>query len=165
MRSIQIQSLFHLLTSVLIIGLLTNCGGNDSSANGDAPAEPIEIYKPKPKASPLGIGPVTEEVKLGEIDPAMAKQGEEVFTQMCTACHKLDKRHVGPALSGVLERRNPAWVMNMILNPEVMVKEDPVAKELFAEYLSPMANQNLTQEQARAVVEYIRQYDQQSASN
>jgi hypothetical protein len=47
--------------------------------------------------------------------------------------------------------------MNMILNPDQMVKEDPLAKKLLMEYNgSPMANQNLTEEEARAVVEYFR---------
>ena len=142
---------------LLLLTLLATCGGGgDETPQNNA--EPMEIYTPKAKANPLGIGPVTEEVTFGEIDPALVAEGEAVFTQMCTACHKMDKRHVGPALAGLLERRNAAWVMNMILNPEVMVKEDPIAKALFAEYLSPMANQNLTEDQARAVVEYIRQY-------
>ena len=46
--------------------------------------------------------------------------------------------------------------MNMILNPEEMIKEDPIAMELLAEYASPMTNQNLTEEEARQVVEYMR---------
>ena len=56
-----------------------------------------------------------------------------------------------------MQRRSPEWIMNMILNPEVMVKEDPIAKQLLIEYNgSPMANQNLTQEQARSILEYFR---------
>jgi hypothetical protein len=47
--------------------------------------------------------------------------------------------------------------MNMILNPEQMVKEDPIAKKLLVEYnMAPMANQNLTEEQARKILEYFR---------
>jgi hypothetical protein len=47
--------------------------------------------------------------------------------------------------------------MNMILNPDQMVKEDPLAKDLLLEFNgSPMANQGLTEEQARAVLEYFR---------
>ncbi len=139
--------------------MFSACGGEETNAS--APAEPVEVYTPKPKANPHGVGPVSE-VTLGALDASLASEGEQVFIQMCTACHKMDKRHVGPALNGVLARRNPAWVMNMILNPEQMVTQDPVAKELFAEYLSPMANQNLTQEQARAVIEYFRLYDQEN---
>jgi len=86
----------------------------------------------------------------------LAKQGAEVYTKMCSACHKPTKRFVGPAPAGILERRTPEWIMNMILNPDEMVQKDPIAKALLAEYLSPMANQNLTEEQARAVLEYFR---------
>ena len=87
----------------------------------------------------------------------MAAQGKEVYDQMCLACHRPDKKFIGPAPKGVLERRSPEWVMNMILNPQVMVKEDPLAKDLLQEFNgSPMANQGLTEEQARAVLEYFR---------
>ena len=76
---------------------------------------------------------------------------------MCLACHRVDKKFIGPAPKGILERRSPEWVMNMILNPEVMVKEDPLAKALLAEFNgAPMANQSLTEEEARAVLEYFR---------
>lgn len=143
---------------LLIASIATSCGGGDKSEPATN-AEPVQIFTPKAKASPFGIGPIKAELVFAEINNELASEGEAVFTQNCTACHKMDKRHVGPALSGILERRNPAWVMNMMLNPEVMVKEDPIAKQLFAEYLSPMANQNLTEEQAYAVVEYFRQYE------
>jgi hypothetical protein len=46
--------------------------------------------------------------------------------------------------------------MNMILNPDEMVAQDPIAKALLAEYSSPMANQNLTIDEARSVAEYFR---------
>jgi cytochrome c len=37
------------------------------------------------------------------------------------------------------------------------VKEDPIAKKLLVEYnMSPMANQNLSEADARAVLEYFR---------
>ena len=46
--------------------------------------------------------------------------------------------------------------MNMILNPEEMVEKDPVARELLTRYLAPMANQNLTREEARKILEFFR---------
>ena len=58
---------------------------------------------------------------------------------------------------GILDRRSPEWVMNMILNPDVMVQEDPLARDLLMEFNgSPMANQNLSEEEARAILEYFR---------
>lgn len=138
------------------------CGGGNTNIENKNETKPIINSKSKvtenvkEETNPFGVGPIQEETTLGELNAELAKTGEEIFTQKCTACHKLDKRHVGPALGDVLSRRNTTWVMNMILDPEKMVKEDPVAKQLLAEYLSPMANQNLTKEDARAVIEYIR---------
>ena len=104
-----------------------------------------------------GVGPITSLTLPDEIDQAMAAQGKEVYDKMCLACHRVGKKFIGPAPDGILERRTPEWVMNMILNPEVMVKEDPLAKELLIEFNgSPMANQNLTEEEARAILEYFR---------
>lgn len=104
-----------------------------------------------------GIGPITS-LELGDtIDQAMATHGAEVYKKMCTACHRVDKKFIGPAPTGIMERRTPEWIMNMILNPEEMVQKDPLAKALLIEFNgSPMANQNLTQEEARAVLEYFR---------
>ena len=104
-----------------------------------------------------GVGPI-KEVEVGDdIDEALASQGQELFQQNCTACHKTDKKFIGPAISGVTERRSPEWIMNMILNPDVMIKEDPIAKQLLiAHNGSPMANQGLTRDQARAILEYFR---------
>ncbi|EAR16323.1 hypothetical protein RB2501_05475 [Robiginitalea biformata HTCC2501] len=104
-----------------------------------------------------GVGPITSVTLDPEIDQEMAAEGEAVYNQMCLACHKVGKRFIGPAPNGILERRTPEWVMNMILAPEKMVKEDPLAKDLLMEFNgSPMANQGLTEEQARAVLEYFR---------
>lgn len=104
-----------------------------------------------------GVGPVTSLVLEEKIDDAMAATGKGVYDQMCLACHRIGKKFIGPPPNGIFERRTPEWVMNMILNPDQMVKEDPLAKELLMEFNgSPMANQGLTEEQARAVLEYFR---------
>ncbi|WP_211222989.1 c-type cytochrome [Salinimicrobium terrae] len=108
-----------------------------------------------------GIGPI-DNLELGEnIDESMATRGAELFKNMCSACHKMDKKFIGPEIAGVTERRTPEWIMNMILNPEQMIKEDPIAKKLLIESnMAVMANQNLTEEETRAILEYFRQYDQ-----
>jgi len=104
-----------------------------------------------------GVGPV-KSLELPEtIDQAMVTNGAEIFKNKCTACHKPTKKFIGPAPIGILERRSPAWIMNMILNPDEMVKKDPDAKQLLIENNgSPMANQSLTEEEARAILEYFR---------
>ena len=154
MRNIFLASL------VLSIGL-SSCGGG-----GDASSTSSDTVKEKPQSmlkkevDPMmdkGVGPITEVTLAPEIDQEMAARGAETYQKMCTACHKPTERFIGPAPKGVLDRRSPEWVMNMILNPDQMVKENAQAKKLLMEYNgSPMANQNLTEEQAREVLEYFR---------
>lgn len=104
-----------------------------------------------------GVGPITSMSLDPEVDMELAAQGEAVYNQMCLACHRIGKKFIGPAPNGILERRTPEWVMNMILAPEKMVKDDPLARDLLVEFNgSPMANQGLTEDQARAVLEYFR---------
>ncbi len=151
--------------------LLVSCGGKEEKKKEgfsvkrqktiekvvETPAVPETKASERVDLSNKGIGPVTS-LEIGNaIDEAMAVKGKEVFDQMCMACHRVGKKFIGPAPNGILERRTPEWAMNMILNPDQMVKEDPLAKDLLMEFNgSPMANQGLTEEQARAVLEYFR---------
>lgn len=104
-----------------------------------------------------GVGPISSIDIPAEIDQNMVTHGKDVFDKMCTACHRVGKKFIGPAPDGITERRTPEWIMNMILDPEGMVKNDPLAKDLLIEFNgSPMANQNLSEDDARAVLEYFR---------
>lgn len=104
-----------------------------------------------------GIGPI-KSLKLDDkIDQEMVAHGAEVFKKLCTACHRVDKKFIGPSPAGIMERRTPEWVMNMILNPVEMTQKDPLAKALLIEFNgAPMANQNLSEEDSRAILEYFR---------
>jgi len=144
------------LVLAIIVAFISSCGGGEKKAETNS--ESKEEVKEAVEVDPMqdkGIGPVTS-ITLGEIDETLAIEGKALFASKCSACHKISKRFVGPALLGVTERRTPEWIMNMILNPEKMVAENPEAKKLLAEYLSPMANQSLTEPEARAILEYFR---------
>ncbi len=148
---------------------LVSCGGKEEKK------ENVEMYDPEESTEVVtttetttsatdmvdldnkGIGPVKNLTLGATVDQAMASAGEEVYKSKCLACHKTDKKFIGPAPKGILDRRSPEWVMNMILNPEEMVQKDPIAKALLVEYNgSPMANQGLTETEARQVLEYFR---------
>jgi mono/diheme cytochrome c family protein len=146
----------HILSASLVLTVLllpSGCGGGSPEpqastappTGGDLSAAELEH----------GIGPISA-FTLDAVDQALATTGEEVFTVKCSACHKMGERYVGPALGDVTTRRSPAYIMNMILNPEGMVQRHPEARKLLAEFMTPMANQNLTQEEARAVLEFLR---------
>ncbi len=106
----------------------------------------------------IGIGPV-KSITLGPIDKNMVEKGKQIFDMKCVACHKFDSKLVGPPLKDVTKRRKPEWIMNMILNPEQMTKENPAAKQLFGQYLTQMTFQDVSQDDARAVLEYFRSLD------
>lgn len=106
-----------------------------------------------------GIGPITSIELDPEINQSLMNSGKDLYNKLCITCHRAQKKFTGPPLSGVLERRSPEWVMNMILNPEEMTKKDPIAKELSQQFLSaPMIRQFLSQDDARAIVEFLRIY-------
>lgn len=157
------QKLAALVTAGI---LLAGCGGGGEEASPQGQAAPSgqQSGELTPFEQEHGIGPVAEVVKLDEINEAMARQGQDLFKTKCSACHKVDQRYVGPSLGDVLDRRSPTFVMNMIMNPDGMVKNHPVAKELLQEYLSPMPNQNLSREEARAIVEYLATQNADSAN-
>lgn len=157
MDTIRIPALLVLCGTIA----LTACGGGESGGDGEAPAgggQEAAAPELTPEEMELGLGPVRS-VELGEVDPALAAEGEQVFRTKCYACHRMAERYVGPPLGDVLERRAPEFVMNMMLNPAEMLERHPEARALLAQYLTPMPNQNLTEEQARAVVEYLRTQD------
>lgn len=130
----------------------------DQNAANDTPATKNDT-PPTTNALPKGsgIGPV-KAFRLPEtVDSELAEQGKGIFQQKCTACHMPDQKLVGPPLKGVIEKRRPEWIMNMILNPIEMLQKDPEAKALLKEFNNvPMTNQNITEEEARALLEYFR---------
>lgn len=141
---------------VVIVTMLFACGGPvEQKPAAKTTVSPAQA-DPNDPMSNKGIGPV-KQVVLGEIDPVRVAEGEQIYKQLCSACHKPEEKFIGPSPKGIMERRSPEWIMNMILNPEEMVKSDPIAKKLLVEYnFAPMAKQNLTEEQARLVLEYFR---------
>ena len=139
---------------------LFSCGGSSDgdSAAGDKPKPKSMIEEPADDGK--GVGEI-KEVKLNNpLDKAMVEKGQAIYDLKCSACHKLtDQRVVGPGWKGLTDRRKPEWIMNMILNVDVMLEQDPAAQKLLEECLTRMPNQNLTQEDARAVLEFIYSND------
>lgn len=102
-----------------------------------------------------GIGPV-KELKLGPIDEALAARGKELFGGRCAACHGLSKAIAGPALGPILKQETPEFVMNMMLNTAEMEAKNPAIKKQVAKFGMSMPAPDLTEDQARAIVEYLR---------
>lgn len=104
------------------------------------------------------------EVKSIELTNPLNKDwvstGKSIYDTKCLACHKLtDEKLVGPGWAGVTKRREPVWIMNMITNVEMMLEKDAEAQKLLEQCLVRMPNQNVTQEDARKLLEFMRSND------
>ncbi|MBC8051780.1 MAG: cytochrome c [Sphingobacteriaceae bacterium] len=162
---------FNILGQALIAStiFLYACGGGDgnqqatseetSSASSEAASTEQVAVDPEAKSESKGVGRFTS-VEIGPLDKSLSKKGEAVFTAKCSACHKLsDEKIVGPGLKNVTLRRTPEWIMNMITNPEEMTKQDPVGKALFEKHLVQMTFQNVSDDETRQILEFLRDND------
>ncbi len=83
--------------------------------------------------------------------------GQQLFKDKCSACHTMEFKNTGPDISDILAIKKPEWIMNLMLNPDEMLKKDPIAKDLLAKYNNvPMTDQQLTEEDARKILEFFR---------
>ncbi len=144
---------------LLSITLLVACGGGDSNSDSIG-TDATEETKKELSSDPKGVGEVKNVELTDPLNTEMIAQGKAIYEMKCSACHKLsDQRVVGPGWAGVTNRRSPEWIMNMIMNVDVMLEEDAEARKLLEECLTRMPNQGVTKESARELVEFMREND------
>jgi cytochrome c551/c552 len=151
-KAIILASLF---TLILVI---YSCGDNQpATTSGEQTAQ---ASAPAATDDSKGIGPI-QNVTLGSpLDQTMVAKGKDIYNLKCSACHKLDNtKLVGPGWKDVTKRRKPEWVMNFVTNVDEMLNKDPKAMAMLEECLVRMPNQNLSQDDARAIFEFMRQND------
>jgi cytochrome c2 len=147
------------ITILLMLFTIQACGESDAPADRDRPAAATQEEGLSEFELEHGIGPVTERIDIGEgFNNDKVEQGRNIYEMKCEMCHNYEGRMVGPELGNVLERRSPEFVMNFILNPSGMVREHPVGQEMLREYMTIMPFQNVKEDEARAIVEYLRYY-------
>jgi mono/diheme cytochrome c family protein len=85
--------------------------------------------------------------------------GGAIFKQKCTACHALGKVVVGPALKGVSDRHDEAWLLKWTKNaPAMIASGDPAAKKLYDQYKPAMmtAFTELSDDDVKNIYAYIK---------
>ena len=125
-------------------------------------------------AKPLDVQELTKnqpethgtEIKEGDItitNPLNAEWvtgGKNIYELKCQSCHRLtEEKLVGPGWKNVTKRRQPVWIMNMATNVDMMLETDPEAQKLLEQCMVRMPNQNLSKEDARRVLEFMRSND------
>ena len=151
-----------IISVVAIATLLYACSGNtnqpaanNTASGGDLMKSDNSSIDPK-----RGIGKFTHVDIKPALDAAMATAGKGIYDLKCMACHKLtDEKLVGPGWKGVTSRRAPEWIMNFVTNTDEMISKDPEAQAMLTICLVRMPNQNLKDDEARSVYEFMRQND------
>jgi hypothetical protein len=141
---------------VISFGIIS-CVNNTPTSK--EPLDTQELTKNQPEVHGTMIK--AEDVQLtNPLNASWVTEGKGIYELKCQACHKLTtEKLVGPGWEGLTKKRKPEWIMNMITNVDMMLEQDPVAQKLLEECLVRMPNQNLTQDEARKVVEFQRSND------
>jgi hypothetical protein len=138
--------------------LLVGCGSKEeaekAAAEAPNPSELIDKNK-------VVHGTEIKSVELtNPLNQEWVTKGKAAYEMKCLACHRLDEtRLVGPGWAGVTKRRKPEWIMNMITNVDMMLETDEEAQKLLELCLVRMPNQNITEPEAREVLEFMRHND------
>lgn len=106
-------------------------------------------------------GTEVQEIALtNPLNQEWVADGQKIYDTKCLSCHKLsDEKLVGPGWKGVTKRRTPVWIVNMITNVDMMLEEDEEAQKLLELCLVRMPNQNISSDDARHLIEFMRKND------
>jgi hypothetical protein len=146
-------------STILITGLIifAACGGGV-----DKNTKPIDVQE-LTKNQPETHGTEMKESDITITNPLNAEwitAGKNIYDLKCMSCHRLtEEKLVGPGWKNVTIRRKPLWIMNMITNVDMMLNSDPEAQKLLELCLVRMPNQNISREDARKVLEFMRSND------
>jgi len=150
-----------IFAAIIIMSALYACGNqNGKSATASATEEKKEgngnpSYDPNRGEGKFKTVEVSE-----KLDAAKADNGFKVYSVKCSSCHKLtDEKLVGPGWKGVTARNTAPWIMNFITNTDAMINKDPKAQALLEICLVRMPNQNLSDDDARNLYEFMRKND------
>lgn len=134
-------------------------GGSNTSENKTEATEAAENGNPSYDPH-RGEGKFTKVDVSPTLDVAKADAGQKIYEVKCSACHKLTtEKLVGPGWSGVTKKLSPEWIMNFITNPDAMLDKDPEAQAQLEICLVRMPNQNLSDDDARNIFEFMRKND------
>ena len=138
--------------------LVAGCNSKEEALD---PAESAPSPKELIAGQPATHGKLVTKVEMTHpLNQEWVTKGKAAYEMKCLACHKLDEtRIVGPGWKGVTKRREPVWIMNMVTNVDTMLETDEEAQKLLELCLVRMPNQNLTQHEAREVLEFMRSND------
>jgi mono/diheme cytochrome c family protein len=150
----------EILLLVTFLFFVISCGGSKPQEQETTNTGATVAETPSANSDDRGIGPIKEVPLTNPLDTKMVESGKSVYELKCSSCHKLtDEKLVGPGWKGVTKRRKPEWIMNFTVNVDEMLNKDPNAIAMLEQCLVRMPNQNISEPDARNIVEFMRQND------
>lgn len=151
---------FRLLTAVLLLsGNLLVIACNEGVKKDQPPVDVQELAKDQPEVH--GAELKESDITLSSpLDGQMVSTGKATYELKCQSCHRLtEEKLVGPGWKNVTKNRKPVWIMNMITNVDMMLETDAEAQKLLEQCMVRMPNQNISKDEARQVLEFMRSND------
>lgn len=156
----NMKKLIYLFGICVLIYACSQSSNNNQNQSGTTETESENTSAASEYDPKRGEGK-HDKVEVGAtLDQKMATSGETIANVKCASCHKYsEEKLVGPGWSGVSTRHTPEWIMNFITNPDPMIDKDPKLQAQLELCLVRMPNQNLTDQEARDILEFMRKND------
>ncbi|HEX2627873.1 MAG TPA: cytochrome c [Chitinophagaceae bacterium] len=150
---------FVIILTALITVAACNSSEDKKTGETDTPTAGSDD-KPATTDDQKGIGKFTDVKLTTPLDQSMVSSGKSLYDLKCASCHKLtDEKLVGPGWKDVTTRRKPEWIMNFVTNTDEMLSKDTASKAMLEVCLTRMPNQNLSDDDARHILEFMRSND------
>lgn len=157
-------------TLILILGAFAvSCGGGqsdehktDENAVSSSTSQSASV---KPKENPAydpkrGVGKFNNVQISPTLNEALAVSGEKVYGVKCSGCHKTtEEKLVGPGWKHITKKYTADWILNFSTNTAEMLDKDPAAQAQLEICLVRMPNQNLSDDDALGIYEFMRKND------
>jgi mono/diheme cytochrome c family protein len=144
----------HTLYIIGALILLVAC--NNSTSKKEIENVSVE----KPYNAKIGAGKFDNVILSDTLDEKLIAEGKKLLISKCICCHNLTtEASTGPGWLNITERRSPEWILNFLTNSEEMLDKDKTLKAQISAYKVRMPNQNLSDNDAKAIFEFMRNND------
>jgi hypothetical protein len=117
-------------------------------------------------ADQFGCGTVTTEVcGTRDLRTFSDLRGYTIFRSNCWACHRLNQKLIGPALSYSIQVRDSVWLRKMIRNAnDLITSGDTLAIAVYNEYnqLPHISFEGFSDEELNDLIDYLKQASEES---
>ena len=136
------------LTGIMILAMLWVLGAQTARENTLTGATLAGLQLPPVTSQETATPPAPQAAAKLKTSPAV--DGNQLFQQKCSVCHRFDQRLIGPPLNSVLAayRPNKAKLTDFLRNPQKVDPDYPA-----------MPNLGLTEQEAGAVADYLLDHE------